>query len=187
MGTLVERLRAAVDPVGTVPEPPQSARRTAAVLLLFDARDPGLPLLFAQRTEHLRHHAGQIGFPGGGTEPGDAGVVATALREAEEETGLPPGASEVLGLLPPFLTAPSDNWLTPVVALQSEPVRLRAEPFEVARLFWVSLTALIEAPHTVRTLQREGRARTVHFYEADGNVIWGVTAAIIAELLARLA
>lgn len=187
MGSLVERLRGAVDPLDTVHAQPPEARRAAGVLLLFDVRQPGLPLLFLQRTDHLRHHAGQIGFPGGGSEPGDATIVATALREASEEAGIPPEAVEVIGLLPPFLTATSDNWLTPVVGLQHGDVELRGEPFEVARLFQVDLEALMAAPHTVRTLTRDGVSHDVHFYDADGNVIWGVTAAILAELLARLA
>ena len=187
MATLAERLRAAVDPVDTVHDPmPPGARRAAAVLLLFDTRVATLPLLFVQRTDHLRHHAGQIGFPGGGREPGDETLVATALREAEEETGLPPHAVEVLGVLPPLLTATSDNWLTPVVGAVESDVMLRPEPFEVARIFRVDLAVLLEAPHEVRALTHEGVRREVHFYDVDGTVIWGVTGAILAELAARL-
>jgi 8-oxo-dGTP pyrophosphatase MutT (NUDIX family) len=186
MATLAERLRRALDPLGTVHDQPPSARRAAGVLLLFDVRDPGLPLLFLERSAHLRQHAGQIGFPGGGAEPGDSSIVATSLREAREEAGIPPAVVEVIGLLPPFLTATSDNWLTPVVGLQDRDVELRSEPFEVARLFHVELAALMTAPHSVRTLTHEGISRNVHFYEVDGNIIWGVTAAIITELLIRL-
>ena len=113
MGTLLERLRGAMDPLGIVREAPPGSRRTAAVLLLFDIRAEGLPLLFIERTAHLRHHAGQIGFPGGGAEATDATIVATAVREAGEEAGVPAEAVEVIGVLPPFLTATSDNWLTP--------------------------------------------------------------------------
>lgn len=187
MADLVQLLRAAVDPLDASHDtPPEQTRRTAAVLLLFDRRDPRLPLLFLERTAHLRHHAGQIAFPGGGTEPGDDGAVGTALREAQEEAGVDPSAVEVVGLLPPLLTATSDNWLTPVVGLHDRDLRLRAEPFEVARLFHVDLRALIDAPHRVRTLSHEGRSRTVHFYQAGGDIIWGVTGAIVAELIARI-
>ncbi len=186
MGSLAARLRGAVDPLDIVHEPSPSARRAAAVLLLFDVREPGLPLLFLERTAHLRHHAGQIGFPGGGSEATDPTIVATALREAAEEAGIPPAAVDVIGLLPPFLTATSDNWLTPVVGLQGRDIELRGEPFEVARLFHVDLSALMTAPHTVRTLSHDGVSRNVHFYEVGGEVIWGVTAAILAELIGRL-
>jgi 8-oxo-dGTP pyrophosphatase MutT (NUDIX family) len=187
MGSLEQRLRSVVDPLDTVHQSAPPSRRTAGVLLLFDTRQPRLPLLFLERTAHLRHHAGQIGFPGGGSEPQDATIVATALREAEEEAGIPAAAVDVIGLLPPFLTAISDNWLTPVVALQDCEIDLQPEPFEVARLFRVDLHTLMEAPHTTRTLTREGIRRDVHFYEAGGTVIWGVTAAILFELMVRVA
>ena len=156
------------------------------MLLLFDTRQAALPLLFMERTAHLRHHAGQIGFPGGGAEPADATIVDTALREAGEEAGIPAGAVEVIGVLPPFLTATSDNWLTPVVGLHDTDIELRPDPFEVARLFRLDLGALMTAPHTVRTLTHEGRSRRVHFYEVDGNLVWGVTAAIVNELVGRI-
>ena len=187
MGDLEGLLRAAVDRLDAqhADAPPQT-RRSAAVLLLFDRSSPGLPLLFLQRTEHLRHHAGQIGFPGGGIEEADDGLVATALREAEEEAGVPAGAVEVIGLLPPLLTATSDNWLTPVVGLQLADVELRPDPFEVARLFRVELQALMEAPHSLHTITHDGVTRQVHFYDVDGNIIWGVTGAIVAELIARI-
>ncbi len=113
-------------------------------------------------------------------------MVATALREAQEEAGIPPDAVEVVGLLPPFLTATSDNWLTPVVGLQDRDVELRPDAFEVARLFRIDLSTLMAAPHTVRKLSHEGRSRAVHFYEVEGNVMWGVTAAIVCELIGRL-
>jgi 8-oxo-dGTP pyrophosphatase MutT (NUDIX family) len=186
MASLTERLRRAVDPLDRVIEAPAASRRTAAVLLLFDTREESLPLLFLQRTAHLRHHAGQIGFPGGGAEPSDTTIAATALREAHEEAGITPDAVEVIGLLPPFLTATSDNWLTPVVGLQEREIDLRPDSFEVARLFRLDLGALMVAPHTMRTLTHEGRSRDVHFYELGGNVVWGVTAAIIWELIGRL-
>ncbi|GAC1578787.1 MAG: CoA pyrophosphatase [Candidatus Dormibacteria bacterium] len=186
MGSLEEQLRRVVDPLDTVQPAPPASRRTAGVLLLFDTRDARLPLLFLERTAHLRHHAGQVGFPGGGSESQDDGIVDTAVREAGEEAGIPAEAVEVIGLLPPFLTATSDNWLTPVVGLQQRDITLRPEPFEVARLFRVDLRTLMEAPHTIRTLTRAGLSRDVHFYNVDGTVIWGVTAAILHELIGRL-
>ena len=187
MADLEELLRGAVDRLDAEhATPPPQSRRRAAVLLLFDGRSPGLPLLFLERTAHLRHHAGQIGFPGGGAEADDADLVATALREAGEEAGIPAGAVEVIGLLPPLLTATSDNWLTPVVGLQVDDVELRPDPFEVARLFHADLAVLMEAPHTVRTIVHEGHPREVHFYEVNGDIVWGVTGAIVAELIARI-
>jgi 8-oxo-dGTP pyrophosphatase MutT (NUDIX family) len=186
MRSLEQRLRTVLDPLDTMHQAAPAGRRTAAVLLLFDTRNPRLPLLFMERTAHLRHHAGQIGLPGGGSEPQDATIAATALREAGEEAGIPAEAAEVIGLLPPFLTATSDNWLTPVVALQDRDFELRPDPFEVERLFRVDLRTLMEAPHCRRTLTRDGISRDVHFYEAGGAVIWGVTGAILFELIGRV-
>jgi 8-oxo-dGTP pyrophosphatase MutT (NUDIX family) len=187
MADLEELLRAAVDRLDAAhDEAPPASRRTAGVLLLFDTRYPRLPLLFIERTEHLRHHAGQIGFPGGGSEAADADIVATALREAGEEAAIPAAAVEVIGLLPPLLTATSENWLTPVIGVRDRDIDMRPDHFEVARLFHVDLQTIIDAPHTVRTLTHQGQPRDVHFYEVDGNVIWGVTAAIIAELIERI-
>jgi 8-oxo-dGTP pyrophosphatase MutT (NUDIX family) len=186
MGHLEDLLRASVDRLDAAhDEAPPASRRTAGVLLLFDTRDPRLPLLFIERTAHLRHHAGQIGFPGGGSEAVDADIVATALREAAEEAAIPADAVEVIGLLPPLLTATSDNWLTPVIGLRDRDIEMHPDQFEVARIFEVDLQSLIDAPHTVRTLTHQRRAREVHFYEVGGDVIWGVTAAIIAELIGR--
>jgi 8-oxo-dGTP pyrophosphatase MutT (NUDIX family) len=181
---LVDRLRAAVR---MEPEtlPPGGTRR-AAVLLLFDASVEDLPLLFILRSAGLRAHAGQIAFPGGAEEAGDSDIVATALREAHEEVALDPDNVEVIGVLPSFLTAVSQVWLTPVVGLQRNPWPIRTDEVEVAEWFWVDLNTLMSAPHHVRDIPREGRGRAVHFYEMGPRVIWGVSAAILHELLSRL-
>jgi 8-oxo-dGTP pyrophosphatase MutT (NUDIX family) len=184
--SLLERLRAAVTmPAGAPPEPP-GGRRRASVLLLFNPAEPGLPLLFVLRSDQLRFHPGQIAFPGGGEEPGDGDVIDTALREAAEEVALPPDNVEVLGVLSPLITATSERWLTPVVGLQRAEWQVIADPHEIAEWFCIPLTTLLRAPHTVRTLERDGVRRAVHFYEQDGRIIWGVSAAILHELMARL-
>jgi 8-oxo-dGTP pyrophosphatase MutT (NUDIX family) len=155
-------------------------------LLLFDPAGGRLPLLFMLRSRGLRFHAGQIGLPGGSAEPDDADVIATALREASEEVGLAPSNVEVIGVLPPLVTAVSDRWLTPVVGLQRAAWEVRPDRHEVAEWFRVDLEALLAAPHTVRELERDGLRRAVHFYDVESRVIWGVTAAILHELMGRL-
>ncbi len=183
---LVDELRGAVQALGASPAPPPG-RREAAVLMLADPTTPGLPLLFVRRADHLRLHAGQIGFPGGSREPDDPDLVATALREAGEEVGLDPAGVEVVGTLPARLTARSDLWLTPVVALLKRPFAVRGDGYEVAEWFWLPLAHLRRAPHTVRDLPTaSGEARLVHFYEAGGRTIWGVTGGIVHDLLERL-
>ena len=183
---LSDRLTAAVDPLSAGDPPPPPGRRRAAVLLLADPQSAGLPLLFVRRADHLRHHPGQIGLPGGSVEPGDADLVATALREAGEEVGLEAGAVEVVGKLPPLLTAVSDLWLTPIVALQRREWEVRSDGWEVAEWFRVRLDDLLTAPHSTRPMERDGRRGMVHFYDVDGRTIWGVTAAILHGLMERL-
>lgn len=190
-GPLLDRLRAAVHTAGSSETPAAAVpfargRRPAAVLLLFDPQSPRLPLLFMLRSPSLREHAGQIGFPGGGREPVDRDLRATALREAYEELGIDPGNVDVIGGLPGFLTAVSNRWLTPVVGLQRAAWTVQPDPVEVAEWFLVDLADLLTAPHEVRRLEREGIARDVHFYQVGERVIWGVTGAILHELLRRL-
>ena len=182
---IVDRLRLAVrDPAG-VPMAPYGLR-PASVLLLCDPATRGVPLLFVLRSEELRQHPGQIAFPGGGAETADADVVATALREAGEELGIGADSVEILGVLTPFSTVVSARWLTPVVGLQRGPIELRSDDFEIAEWFHVDLADLMVAPHTVREIDRNGLRGQIHYYEVADRTIWGVTGAIVHELLERL-
>jgi 8-oxo-dGTP pyrophosphatase MutT (NUDIX family) len=182
---LLDDLRRAVDPL-----PPDGAavppEVSAAVLLLVDPTDPGLPLLFIRRTRRVSTHRGQVAFPGGGVEPTDPGVVDTALREAREEMAIPPEAVEPLGLLPMVWTRGSERSLTPVVGLQRTDVVPLADGYEVATWFRVPIAELLEAPLTSRVIPGMEERPPVHFYEARGQVIWGATAAVLHELLCRL-
>jgi 8-oxo-dGTP pyrophosphatase MutT (NUDIX family) len=184
--SIVERLRAAVtdphEPAAVMPD----GLRPASVLLLCDPSTDGVPLLFVLRSEELREHPGQIAFPGGGAETFDSDVVATALREAGEELGIASSSVQILGLLTPFSTVVSGRWLTPVVGLQREPIEFRTDGFEIAEWFRVDIADLLVAPHTVREIERNGMRGRIHYYEASGRVIWGVTGAIVHELLERL-
>jgi 8-oxo-dGTP pyrophosphatase MutT (NUDIX family) len=183
--TIVEQLRSIARPIDDRPVPADGGR-PASVLLLCDPSKPGVPLLFVLRSPDLREHPGQIAFPGGSAEPDDADVVATALREANEELGIDPENVEVLGLLSPFATVVSDRWLTPVIGLERSPSQLRGDGFEVAEWFRIDIADLLVAPHSVRVLERDGVRRNVHFYEASQRVIWGVTGGILHELLVLL-
>ena len=167
-------------------QPAPEGKREAGVLLLFDPSQPNLPLLFTLRNQSLRKHPGQISFPGGSSEPGDADINATALREAEEEVGLPPDNVEVFGSLRPHLTAVSDLWLTPVLGLQLRPWTVKPDPVEVAEWFRIGLDELIRAEHTTQIWNKSSTSATVHFYSAAGRTIWGVTGAILNDLLSLM-
>jgi 8-oxo-dGTP pyrophosphatase MutT (NUDIX family) len=184
MESLVDRLRDAVSP--TAPAAEAQPNDAAAVVLLFDPAEPELPLLFMRRSQLVRTHRGQIAFPGGGVEPGDGSTVDAALRELDEEMGIARHQVDVLGELQPVLTATSFRKVTPVVALQRGAAEPVPEPYEVADWFRITLAELLEAPLTTRSIPGDPMGRRVYFYEAGGRVIWGASAAILHDLLARL-
>ena len=157
----------------------------AAVLFPIVVRDAGHTVMLTQRTAHLRDHAGQISFPGGRVEPQDVSPAATALREAEEEVGLDPARVEVVGYLPVYRTV-TGFCVTPVVAIVKPPVDLRPDPGEVADVFEVPLSFLLDsANHQRCTMQFEGRQRDFYAVPYGDRYIWGATAGIILGL-ARL-
>lgn len=170
-------------PVGRDAPQPEDA---AAVVLLFDPRHDELPLLFMRRSRLVRTHRGQIAFPGGGLEPGDASVLDAGLRELHEEMGIARDDVEALGELRPVLTATSYRQVTPIVALQKRDVEPVPDPYEVADWFRIPLAELLRAPLTARRIAADPLGREVYFYEAGDRVIWGASAAILHDLLARL-
>ncbi len=168
----------------------------AAVLVALVARPDGWHVLLTRRTEHLRDHAGQISFPGGRSEPEDADAAATALREAEEEVGLPPGQVQVLGSLPVYTTV-THFVVTPVVAVVQPPMALALDAFEVAEAFEVPLQFLMTPAHHRRHvfefdgLERQFLSMPWRGPGADGVAreyfIWGATAAMLRNLYRFLA
>jgi 8-oxo-dGTP pyrophosphatase MutT (NUDIX family) len=154
----------------------------AAVLVPVIVRESGLTMLLTQRTAHLRDHAGQVSFPGGRCEPGDASPEATALREAEEEVGLAPAQIEVLGRLPEYRTG-TGFVITPVVGLVTPPLNLKLDDFEVAEVFEPPLEFLLDsANHQRQSIEVRG---TRHEYWAmpwQGYFIWGATAGMLVTL-----
>ena len=159
----------------------------AAVLVPIVNRREGARLLFTQRTEHLDDHAGQISFPGGRVEPGDADREATALRETEEEIGLPVGHISVLGRLPVY-DIPSGFRITPVVGWIEPPFELKADPFEVAEVFEAPLDHFLDAArYQRREYHFRGRHRHYLAIPYEGRYIWGATAGMLYNLCRMLA
>jgi 8-oxo-dGTP pyrophosphatase MutT (NUDIX family) len=141
---------------------------------------PGI--LLTVRTDSLSTHAGQVSFPGGRIERGDADPIAAALRETEEEIGLPPNLVEVIGVLPEHLTGTGYR-ITPVLGLVQPPPALRPDPREVAHVFELPLSVLLDeaAPRRERREFR-GRMREYWVVPHPEQYIWGATAAILVNL-----
>jgi 8-oxo-dGTP pyrophosphatase MutT (NUDIX family) len=159
--------------------------RTAAVLVAFlDLPDP--ELILTRRAEHLLQHPGQICFPGGAAEDNDRTAVQTALREAEEEIGLPPHVAKPIGFLDRMDTI-SDYRVLPVVALVSPPVHWVLDRREVAEVFTVPASvALDRRRYLARTLDRDGHRYTVWSLRWREYDIWGATASMLLNLIARI-
>jgi 8-oxo-dGTP pyrophosphatase MutT (NUDIX family) len=158
------------------------AYRDAAVLIPVVAREPAASVILTQRTGHLSSHAGQIAFPGGKIEPGDADAVAAAIRETGEEIGLDCNAITVVGQLDPYLSRTGYR-IVPVLARVEPAYRLVLNANEVAEAFEVPLPFLMTPANHQRTARTfEGRER--YFYEMPfgERYIWGVTAGIIRRL-----
>jgi 8-oxo-dGTP pyrophosphatase MutT (NUDIX family) len=193
------RLRRAVRPLDDPPSAPgwnageladafaaDARRRPAAVLVPFVRRDDALSVLFTRRNEHLRQHAGQISFPGGGVEAEDADLVATALRETHEETGIEPAQVEPFGYLDCFDTV-SGYCVTPVAGF----VQGEYAPFpcndEVDEVFEVPFGFILDPANLKREhILWRGRQRDIYAFEWQGRRIWGATAAILKNLLDRM-
>ncbi|HET7596040.1 MAG TPA: CoA pyrophosphatase [Burkholderiales bacterium] len=159
----------------------------AAVLVPLIARGPAINVLFTQRTAHLADHAGQISFPGGRVEPGDAHREDTALRETEEEIGLDRGRIAVLGCLPRY-EIPSGFRITPVVGWIEPPFELAPDPFEVDSVFEAPLEHFLEDRHYQRREYRfRGRHRHYLAIPYAGRYIWGATAGMLHSLCRALA
>lgn len=188
-----------------VPLAPGEGARAAAVLILFGALDaqpsehtghPTVPreldVLLLSRASTLRSHPGQVAFPGGRVDAGDSDVVAAALREAREETGLDPTGVDVLGTLPAVPLDYSRHLVTPVLGWWRDPSPVRVvDQAESAAVFRVPVADLLDASNRgVTVLRRDGQEwRGPAFLlrgSADGHLLWGFTAIVLDALFTRL-
>jgi 8-oxo-dGTP pyrophosphatase MutT (NUDIX family) len=156
----------------------------AAVLIPIFEGERGPVVVYTERSADLRKHAGEISFPGGRQDPGET-LLETALREAEEEIGLPRDVVEIVDELPPFGTFVSGFRVFPFVGRIPGSLAWTIHPVEVAQVLELPLADL-RAGHRYKRLWDKGIPVRTDSYTVDGHLIWGATARITRELLDRL-
>lgn len=175
-------LRAAAKAKGVAEGAPGLELTRAAVLVGFVDHPNGPTVLLTQRTEHLADHGGQISFPGGRMEEGDADIVAAALRETEEEVGLPRANVTVAGALEDHGTV-SGYRVTPIVGVIRPPFALKLDPFEVDEAFEVPFAYMLDPANRMREVVTRGDVvRHIYTFPYEGRRIWGFTARILARV-----
>lgn len=164
----------------------QGIKSAAAVLCAIVERDWVPHVILTKRAQHLRHHPGQIAFPGGKVEASDSSLEAAALREAEEEIGLPAAAVEILGQLPAHLTVTGFE-VQPVVARVTAPFDVKIDPGEVEEVIYVPLAHLLDtARYSVEGRVFGGKRRNYYTNPFGPYYIWGATARMTLALAERL-
>lgn len=163
------------------PAPPDAEHRSAVLVLLGEQN--GEPdVLLIERAHDMRSHAGQPAFPGGRVDPTDADATATALREAEEETGLDPSGVDVVALLPDLFIPPSGFVVTPVLGWWQRPTPVHAkDPAEVASVHRVPIAELADPKR--RCLVRHPSGFVGPAFEVRGLLVWGFTGGLVDRLI----
>lgn len=175
--SLIDQLRQGI---GFAPSP----RRADAAVLLAITREDQPRVLLTRRASHMRHHAGEVSFPGGRREAGDTSNIVVALREAFEETGLNPFQVELLGELP-SQRAKSGLWVKPIIGLIPPDVILVPQPDEIERIFYVELMQIIKAQPLPYPVQLNQQQYYMPSFQLDNEIIWGLTARILVSLFRR--
>ncbi|MBI1378826.1 MAG: NUDIX domain-containing protein [Frankiales bacterium] len=161
--------------------PPAEGGRQSAVLVLFGEGSTGPDLLLIERAATVSSHAGQPAFPGGAVDDTDADVVAAALREAQEETGLDPSGVAVVATLPPLWLPPSGFVVTPVIGWWRHPSPVGVvDPGEVERVVRVPLDELLDPAHRVSVRHPSGYLGPG--FAVQGLLVWGFTALVLSRL-----
>ncbi len=168
------------------PPPSEGGRRSAVLILLGDASDgpePDPDVLLIERAHDMRSHSGQPAFPGGAVDPDDHDAVATALREAVEETGVDPQGVVPFATLPDLYLPPSGFIVTPVLGWWRSPSPVAAvDPHEVASVHRVPLRDLADPSRRMRARHPSGYVGPA--FDVNGLVVWGFTAGLLDRLLA---
>ncbi len=169
------------------PRTPGPDARVAAVLILLYPDNGTIHTLFMQRHNYDGVHGGQISFPGGKKEPADKDIIETALREAEEETGVDRSTISVIGTLTPLFIPVSNMIVTPVVGFCDKKPEFIHQPEEVVYLIEAELMRFLD-PKIIKITPKEirGEIIDIRYFDYEGHVIWGATAMILNELLTMI-
>jgi 8-oxo-dGTP pyrophosphatase MutT (NUDIX family) len=183
LAQVLDRIRAAGPPRPSPFEPPDGVHRSAVLVPLFEEGGDTWVVL-TRRSQHLRAHKGEVAFPGGRQDVGEA-LAETATREALEEIGLDPATVEIVGELDHMATVSSRSSIVPFVAvLPARPVVHIASPDEVEAVLDVRLSELLDPDvYRVELWPWNGVERPMHFFDLVGDTIWGATARMLANLL----
>jgi 8-oxo-dGTP pyrophosphatase MutT (NUDIX family) len=181
--------RIAMSPVGRIPERPaglSGTARSGAVLIVLFSKSDALHVILIKRRDNLRHHPGQISFPGGRREQGET-PLACALRETSEEIGIAPDALSIIGPLEPAYIIVSDFCVYPFIAWHPGLPECSIDPCEVDTVLLTPL-ACLSTPNArmSRSMTILGTRRSVPGFLVDGQYVWGATALLLNELIERL-
>ena len=169
------------DELTRFPAPPDAEHRSA-VLVLIGEQDDEPDVLLIERAHDMRSHAGQPAFPGGRVDPGDVDAAATALREAEEETGLDPSGVEVVAVLPDLFIPPSGFVVTPVLGWWERPTPVFArDPAEVSSVHRVPIAELADPKRRCQVRHPSGFVGPA--FEVRGLLVWGFTGGLVDRLI----
>jgi 8-oxo-dGTP pyrophosphatase MutT (NUDIX family) len=177
------RLRDLLDPAPR-PEPAPGDRLAAVLVPLVIAPEPSL--IFTVRADALPRHAGEVSFPGGMAEPQDADILATALRESQEEVGLDPALVDIVGALEPVHTFVSGILVVPFVGVLAGAPTLTVDVGEIAGVFTVPLEKLRAVQRQIERARPDGGTWTGWSYDVEGATIWGATGHMVHALFLAL-
>jgi len=182
------RLRRGLEPVDRLARHRIGAGRGAAVLMPIFELDGDLHVVYIRRSDHVESHRGQVAFPGGRVDPTDESLLHTALREAEEEVRIDPASVDVLGGIEGTVARTSEIYVTPFIGVIPAADGLRADPREVAAIFFVPMNALEDPSYrgTYRFRRDNGEVSEHPAIFYNDQVIWGLTLRFTEEVLRRM-
>ncbi|HVB82402.1 MAG TPA: CoA pyrophosphatase [Candidatus Binataceae bacterium] len=182
------RLRQRLEPAARLSRHRTGAGRGAAVLMPIFELDGDLHVVYIRRSDHVESHRGQVAFPGGRVDPGDETLLDTALREAREEVGIDPASVDVLGGIEGTVARTSEIHVTPFIGVIPAADGLRADPREVAAIFFVPMSALEDSSYrgTYRFRRDSGEVSEHPAIFYNDQVIWGLTLRFTEEVLHRM-